>query len=471
MSASGRGAAGSRPVPRRLLPNSRLARLAADGDAPAFEEIFRRHHQELYRYCRAILSDPDDAQDALQNTMAAALRALPGEPREISLRPWLFRVAHNEAISIARRRSDSAPVLETDVVAPSAAADAQERERLRSLVADLNALPERQRGALVMRELSDLSYAEIAAALSTSEGAARQIVYEAREAMREATLGREMDCAEIRKAMSTRDGRVLRGRRIRAHLRTCEPCTDHFVAISRRRADLQALAPPLPALAASGLLAGVLGEAGRSGLTAGLGSAGAGSGGAGALAGVGGAAGASAVAKGSAVIAALVVGAAAAAVSGTVDLPVLGGGDGPVAAPVEATPAAEPGQARGAGSAANGPSDSAASAGEGRRNGNANGHRRGNGRSAGRGGGHSSSNSQAGQHGQGVPAGGSDGVTGPPEQAQGYGPPASAGTGTGNAGGNSSSSQGVAASPPRSDSGAAHSNAGNGGPPDRANGQ
>ena len=47
-------------------------------------------------------SDPDDAQDALQATMAAALRALPGERREIKLRPWLFRVAHNEAISIAR---------------------------------------------------------------------------------------------------------------------------------------------------------------------------------------------------------------------------------------------------------------------------------------------------------------------------------------------------------------------------------
>jgi RNA polymerase sigma factor (sigma-70 family) len=81
-----------------------LARRAAAGDNAAFEAIFRRYHQELYRYCRAILRSEDDARDALQSTMVAALRALPGDECEIALKPWLYRVAHNEAISILRAR-------------------------------------------------------------------------------------------------------------------------------------------------------------------------------------------------------------------------------------------------------------------------------------------------------------------------------------------------------------------------------
>ncbi|MCB0877185.1 MAG: RNA polymerase sigma factor, partial [Solirubrobacterales bacterium] len=97
-------------VPGERHRTMRLSRRAVRGEDAAFEEIFRRHHQELYRYCLAILRDRDDAEDALQATMAAALRSLPGEEREIDLRPWLFRVAHNESISILRRSRDAAEV-------------------------------------------------------------------------------------------------------------------------------------------------------------------------------------------------------------------------------------------------------------------------------------------------------------------------------------------------------------------------
>ncbi len=158
-------------MPRPLLSDARLVRLAGRGDERAFEAIFKRYHQELYRYCRAILSDPDEAQDALQSTMASALRSLPGEERQIALRPWLYRVAHNEAVTILRQRAD---VVDSDCVpdptAAGADSEAEARERLRQLVADLDQLPERQRGALVMRELSGLTYAEIATALGDLHG-------------------------------------------------------------------------------------------------------------------------------------------------------------------------------------------------------------------------------------------------------------------------------------------------------------
>src|SRR3954471_13785030 len=85
-----------------LFGDDRFARLAAAGDERALAAIYRRHHQDIYRYCRAILHDADEAEDALQATMVKAVSALPGETRSIALKPWLFRVAHNEAISILR---------------------------------------------------------------------------------------------------------------------------------------------------------------------------------------------------------------------------------------------------------------------------------------------------------------------------------------------------------------------------------
>lgn len=291
----------------------RLSRRAKRGDRGAFEEIFRRHHQELYRYCLAILSDRDDAEDALQATMAAALRSLPGEAREVDIRPWLFRVAHNESVSILRRRrvTDEAGEDLADGAAISQEAELATRERLRGLVADLGELPDRQRSAIVMRELSGLSYGEIGSALTCSEGAARQAVYEARTALREREEGRAMECEHVRRAISDRDGRRLRGRRIKAHLAGCDGCRGFAAAISQRRSDLRALFPPLPAAAAGAMLSGLAGG----GAAVGGGAAGAGA------AAAGGGIAASAAVKGASLAAAVAIAAGAADIGGLVDLP------------------------------------------------------------------------------------------------------------------------------------------------------
>ena len=337
------------------MSDERVAERARVGDQRAFEVIFERYHQELYRYCMAILSNPDDARDALQSTMAAALRSLPGDERRIELRPWLYRVAHNEAISIVRRRS---PLIEPDEIEETLAlgteGEAETRERLRQLVADLRSLPERQRSALVMRELSGLSYGEISEAMGASEGTARQAVYEARSALREIAGGREMDCDEVRRAVSDHDGRVLRGRRIRAHLRSCAGCRDFRTAIGQRRSDLHALCPPFAPAAAAGALSALLGGAGSGAGTAGgtIAAAASGAGAAGtggavlgsgvATGGLGagasaGAAGGAVLATGGAKLAAVVVavalGAGAASVTGVVKLPLVSGSGSDHASP------------------------------------------------------------------------------------------------------------------------------------------
>lgn len=264
------------PVPASLLGDERLAQLVGQGNERAFNALYSRYHQQLYRYCHSIVRHEADAQDVLQSTFTAALGALRRGQRNAPLRPWLYRIAHNESISLLRRRpvTDELPETLPDN-ARSAEATAEERSRLAALLSDLQALPERQRGALVMRELSGLSHEELAQALAISVGAAKQTVFEARQALQEFAEGRAMPCEEIQRIVSDRDRRALRGRRVRAHLRDCTRCSAFAEAIPERRSALLALSPVLPAAAASGLLQQITGAAhhgaGGGGLLAGAG--------------------------------------------------------------------------------------------------------------------------------------------------------------------------------------------------------
>lgn len=257
-----------------LASETRLARRAARRDERAFEAIFSRYHQEIYRFCLSILGNAEDARDALQNTMLKALQALPGEERQIRLKPWLYRVAHNESIDLVRKRRETAS-MDPELAAPGdgLAETVAQRERLRQLLRDLGDLPERQRAALVMRELGGLGFSQIAEAFDTSPAVARQTVYEARLSLRGLEEGREMSCEEVMHRLSNADGRVSRRRDLRAHLRACPDCRAFHEAIDARRRDFAALAP-LPAIASAGLLHAVLGGApGAAGGTAGAGGA------------------------------------------------------------------------------------------------------------------------------------------------------------------------------------------------------
>jgi RNA polymerase sigma factor (sigma-70 family) len=249
----------------RWLSDERLTRRACGGDERAFAAIFRRYHQPLYRFCLAIVANPEDAQDALQNTMVKVMRALPGEERTIELKPWLYRIAHNEAIDLLRRRRETRQ-LDAEQAAPGhgVAEDAATRERLRRLLVDLGELPGRQREVLVMRELGGLGFGEIAAALDTSGAVARQTLYEARQSLRQMEEGREMGCDEVTRALSDGDGRVIRRRDVRAHLRACADCRAFGEEIASRRHDLAAISP-LPAAADAGMLQGLVGGSGAAG--------------------------------------------------------------------------------------------------------------------------------------------------------------------------------------------------------------
>jgi len=250
------------PAGLSLGPSSdrRLADRASNGDRRAIAAIFERYQQELYGFCLGILGKPEDAQDALQNTMVKVLKALPGEEREIALRPWLYRIAHNEAVEL-RRTARPTQALEGHLVdgQSSVVERAEQREKLGWLLKDLADLPGRQRAVLVMRELNGLAFAEIGAALDTSPAVVRQSLYEARRNLEQMGHGRGLRCDAVARVLSNADGRTTRRRDIRAHLRDCPDCRHFQDAIESRRGILATI-PPLPAAAAAGLAQAVAGS-------------------------------------------------------------------------------------------------------------------------------------------------------------------------------------------------------------------
>lgn len=168
----------------RAQPDRRLVDLVRDGYDAAFEEIVRRYRRPLDRFAAAFVGGR--SEDVTQDSFSKALLALRGSEAEIELRPWLYRIVRNTALNDLRANATPAAELSESLPgARSAAAEVETREELRDLMERLQALPETQRAALVMRELEGLSHEEIAAALGVSGGAARQAIFRARAALRE----------------------------------------------------------------------------------------------------------------------------------------------------------------------------------------------------------------------------------------------------------------------------------------------
>ena len=238
----------------QLLGDERLARLVTAGSETAFSTLFKRYQRPLYRYCRAILGSDADAHDAVQSTLAKAFEALRWGQRDAPLRPWIYRIAYNESVTLIRARRSGDEL--SGQLTPYVATPEERihlREQLGLLVEDLRRLPERTRRAILMRELSGLSHEEIAVALGTSVSGAKQAIFEARTALTDFAAGRNMACEDVRDAITLHDRRVLRGRRVSAHLRDCPACARLAAELIGRQGRLRALRPPLPAGAATAL--------------------------------------------------------------------------------------------------------------------------------------------------------------------------------------------------------------------------
>ncbi|MBI3042560.1 MAG: sigma-70 family RNA polymerase sigma factor [Betaproteobacteria bacterium] len=150
--------------------------------------LVRRYQDRVYRYILRMVGSRDEALELMQEAFIKAWQALPGWRPEAQFRTWLFSIASNTATDSLRRRKvvEFVP-LDEDYDVPGEAADPagqlQAKQRLRALEAALNRLPDDQREIVLLREIEDMSYSEISAALGISEGTVKSRLARAREAL------------------------------------------------------------------------------------------------------------------------------------------------------------------------------------------------------------------------------------------------------------------------------------------------
>jgi RNA polymerase sigma factor (sigma-70 family) len=175
------------PILLRTQTDARLLTLAAAGHDRAFETIVERYRKPLLRYLRRLLSEPL-AEDVVQATFLNAWRALQAGSDVRELRPWLYRIGHNQAINALKRAGAALePLPEGGAVALVDAGPQEEyerREETRSALEGVAALPDRQRAALLAIAVEGRAHADVAAELGLSDGAVRQLVHRARSSLR-----------------------------------------------------------------------------------------------------------------------------------------------------------------------------------------------------------------------------------------------------------------------------------------------
>jgi RNA polymerase sigma-70 factor (ECF subfamily) len=176
-------------------------RRAREGDGTAFGLLVERHERMVLRTALRLLGRLDQAQDAAQETFLRMHRYLARFDEARDLGPWLYRVVVNASRDIARRRASSRllpldAVREADRTAsrggPEEIESAVSRAEQRRLVqAALDTLPEKERAAVVLRDIEGLPTAEVARILGSSEGTVRSQVSTARLKIKRFVEGRE----------------------------------------------------------------------------------------------------------------------------------------------------------------------------------------------------------------------------------------------------------------------------------------
>jgi len=189
------------------LSDGELLERARQGDASAFGTLIRQHDKNLYRIARSVLSDDQEAEDAVQEAYIRMFTGLRDFRGTASLRTWLTRIVLNEAI---RRRRRLRSTLDLDVLHAAqersrrpihsssltardrdperAAAQNQIRKMLEQAIDDL---PVAFRVVLIMRDVEEVSTAETAKLLGLREETVKTRLHRARRLLRE-SLGDQL---------------------------------------------------------------------------------------------------------------------------------------------------------------------------------------------------------------------------------------------------------------------------------------
>lgn len=176
-----------------------LLNRARDGDQAAFGELVRLYEKKVYALTLRMCKNPEDAAEAAQEAFLAAWQGLKFFRGESSFSTWLYRLASNASVDLLRReqrhKAAAGPSLNDedtfiDIVddAPSPQLSAERRELKEQVEAGLRELTPEHRAVLILREMHQLSYDEIAAALDLDTGTVKSRISRARKQLRNILL-------------------------------------------------------------------------------------------------------------------------------------------------------------------------------------------------------------------------------------------------------------------------------------------
>jgi RNA polymerase sigma-70 factor, ECF subfamily len=189
------------------LSDHELVAAARDGDELAFQEVVRRYRTPITNFVYRMLNDYDMAVDLAQETFVRVYTSIGRYEANYSFSTYIYRIASNLAISEIRKRkrrrvvslfsvftSDDGEPIPLDPPDERQRQDEAmlEAERRRAVNRAIASLPEKYRTALVLRDIEDHSYEQIATILSLSEGTVKSRINRARNLLRE-KLGHLLD--------------------------------------------------------------------------------------------------------------------------------------------------------------------------------------------------------------------------------------------------------------------------------------
>ena len=174
-----------------------LVRRAGRGDQEAFSELVRRYENQIFSLARRMCTDPEDAADVAQEAFLAAWTGLPNFRQEAEFSTWLYRLATNAAIDHLRKAKkqrgdlsldDEELSLDAADSGPTPHQAAESRELRRAVEEAMDQLSDDHRQILVLREVRQLSYEEIARALDMDLGTVKSRISRARNSLRKILL-------------------------------------------------------------------------------------------------------------------------------------------------------------------------------------------------------------------------------------------------------------------------------------------
>jgi RNA polymerase sigma-70 factor, ECF subfamily len=164
---------------------------AQEGDQEAFSVLARRHRDPLIQVAYGYLHDKDESLDAAQEVFLKAYRKICTFKNEASLYTWLYRIMVNHCKDRLRRRKRTSAIsmdttnqdgwaVQIPDNTPDPAKNAEQSEREKIVRQAIDALPDKHKKVLVLRELGGLSYKEISETLNCREGTVMSRLFHAR---------------------------------------------------------------------------------------------------------------------------------------------------------------------------------------------------------------------------------------------------------------------------------------------------